>query len=206
MIAPRVLVISGVMGVGKTSVAEAVGDLLAERDVPSAMIDLDWLGQVHPASDRDPHSHALIADNLAAVWPQYAARRVRLLVLARLVTSVAQWSRYRAAVPDGSFTLMRLVAPLDVIEARLLARHALDVSPEILDRHLSRVAEVTATLDELALEDFVVVNDSGPLRDVAEQLLRRWDPEQPPSVGSRGSTLVDISARVPKTADVARPQ
>jgi len=168
--------VSGVMGAGKTSVAEAVGDLLAERDVPSAMIDLDWLGQVHPASSSDPFAHDLIADNLAAVWPQFSARGVECLVLARLVTSASQWARYRSAVPGGTFTLVRLTAPVALISSRLVARHALDVSPDILERHQSRVAEVTATLDALCLEDFVVPNDGQPLRAVAEEILTRWLP------------------------------
>ncbi|HVE62411.1 MAG TPA: hypothetical protein VNB94_01225 [Mycobacteriales bacterium] len=174
MTAPHVLVVSGVMGVGKTSVTEAVGDLLAERDLPSAMIDLDWLGQLHPMPPDDPFAHGVIADNLAAVWPSFAARGVKYLALARLVTAETQWSRYRAAIPDGDFTLVRLVAPIPAVEARLDVRHALDVSASILDYHRSRVADVTATLDALALEDFTVVNEDRPLRDVAEEVLGRW--------------------------------
>ncbi|MBO0914640.1 MULTISPECIES: hypothetical protein [Streptomyces] len=38
---PRAFLINGTVGVGKTSVAEGVGDLLADTDTPNAVIDLD---------------------------------------------------------------------------------------------------------------------------------------------------------------------
>jgi adenylylsulfate kinase-like enzyme len=37
--------INGTVGVGKTTVAEAVGDLLAGSGVSHAVLDLDWLRQ-----------------------------------------------------------------------------------------------------------------------------------------------------------------
>lgn len=40
--------LNGSVGVGKTTTAEAVGDLLAERGIPHAVIDLDVLRRVLP--------------------------------------------------------------------------------------------------------------------------------------------------------------
>ena len=39
----RALLLTGTVGVGKTSVAAAVGDLLRERRVANAVVDLDEL-------------------------------------------------------------------------------------------------------------------------------------------------------------------
>lgn len=169
----RVLLITGAMGAGKTTLAEAVGDLLIERDLPSAMIDLDWLGQVHPMTDDDPVAHRLIIENLAAVWPNYRRRGVRYLVLARLVRDRDTWQAYRRVIPEARWTLARATAPQPVIEERLVERHRNDVSPAILQRHLDWSRRATARLDEAELADLDVQN-TGPLRGVAEELLQAW--------------------------------
>lgn len=44
----RALLITGTVGAGKTSVAEAAGDLLVSSGVPNAVIDMDWLCQAGP--------------------------------------------------------------------------------------------------------------------------------------------------------------
>ena len=45
------LIISGAMGAGRTTILSEVSDLLVEADVPHVVIDLDWLsGRImHPA-------------------------------------------------------------------------------------------------------------------------------------------------------------
>ena len=40
---PEVVLLIGVYGSGKTSVAAEMADLLEQQDVPYAAIDLDWL-------------------------------------------------------------------------------------------------------------------------------------------------------------------
>ena len=169
----RVLVISGAMGAGKSTVMEAVGDLLAEREIPSSMIDLDYLGQVYPPPPDDPVLNGLIVEGLAALWPSFERRGVRLLVAARLIRSAEIWESYQTSIPGADWTLVRVTAPSEVIEARLRKRHELDISPRVYERHRQWSVEVTKDLDERNVEDFTVVNE-GPLRAVAEQILERW--------------------------------
>ena len=42
------LFLNGTVGVGKTTVALAIGDLLAAARVPHAVIDVDWLRRGWP--------------------------------------------------------------------------------------------------------------------------------------------------------------
>ena len=51
---PGVLLLNGTVGVGKTTVAEAIGDRLADAGVPGAVVDIDWLRRCWPAPDGDP--------------------------------------------------------------------------------------------------------------------------------------------------------
>jgi hypothetical protein len=66
-----VLIISGSMGTGKTTVLSEASDLLIEAQVTHAAIDLDWLSVMYPS--QGAYGDRLMFANLAAVWPVYAA-------------------------------------------------------------------------------------------------------------------------------------
>ena len=70
------LVISGSMGAGKTTVLYEASDLLPEVGIAHAAIDLDCLAVLHP--QRNPHGQRLAFANLAVVWPNYAAAGAEL--------------------------------------------------------------------------------------------------------------------------------
>ena len=164
------LVISGSMGTGKTTVLSEASDLLREAGIPHAAIDLDWLGQMHP--ERDPHGQCLAFANLAAVWPNYVAAGAERLIVARVVEDRAELDHYRAAVPGARPVVCRLTAPLTLMHERLRIRE-----PGMnLDRALERATELDGILERAGVEDFVV--DNGPGRsigDVAREVLFRAD-------------------------------
>jgi deoxyadenosine/deoxycytidine kinase len=83
-----VLIITGPVGVGKTTVALEVNELLRARGVLHAVVDLDSLAWVYPTPPGDPYNNGLAFRNLAAVWANYAAAGAQRLVLARVVTGV----------------------------------------------------------------------------------------------------------------------
>ena len=72
-----VLVITGPVGVGKTTVAAALSELLGQADLAHAVIDLDWLRWCYPSPANDPFHLELGIQNLAAVWSHYQALEQR---------------------------------------------------------------------------------------------------------------------------------
>ncbi|RKT84546.1 hypothetical protein SAMN05421805_103480 [Saccharopolyspora antimicrobica] len=80
MTSAEVLLIGGRAGVGKTTVAWEVSALLRRAAVSHAIIDGDFLGQVHPAPDDDPDRSEITERNLAAVWANFAQRGYHRLV------------------------------------------------------------------------------------------------------------------------------
>jgi len=68
-----VIVVTGPVGVGKSSVAAAMSQLLDQTGMPHALIDLDALRWCHPSPAHDPFHIALGLRNLAAVWTNYHA-------------------------------------------------------------------------------------------------------------------------------------
>ncbi|MFI1301115.1 hypothetical protein ACH4YO_40550 [Streptomyces noursei] len=78
--AAEVLLIGGRAGVGKTTVGWEVSALLRAAEVGHAVMDGDFMGQVHPAPEGDPTRAGIVTRNLAAVWANYARIGCRRLV------------------------------------------------------------------------------------------------------------------------------
>lgn len=164
----RVLIVSGTVGVGKTTVTAAINDVLAERAIPNAALDLDALVWQWPPDS--PWNEQLMFENLAAVWPNFAARGVAHLVLARVVEDPTELEAYGRAVPGAVITVCRLVADEATRTARLTARMPPGAA---LDWHLERTVELEGVLRAQALEDVTVGNGDRDARDVVLDVLRR---------------------------------
>ncbi len=162
------LIISGSLGAGKTTVLNEASDLLAQAGIPHAAIDLDTLAVMHPR--HDPHGERLAFANLAAVWPNYAAAGAERLIIARVVEDRAELDRYREAVPGAQPVVCRLTAPVAVMHERLRVRE-----PGMFqEQALVRAAELDGILARSRVEDFSVDNGPGrPVTEVAREGLSR---------------------------------
>src|SRR5262249_5418619 len=77
------LIISGAMGAGKTSVLEEASDILARRQIAHAAIDVDALGLAClPAPTRNDRA---MYCNLRSICTNYAALGVTRFLLSRAV-------------------------------------------------------------------------------------------------------------------------
>jgi adenylylsulfate kinase-like enzyme len=165
----KALLVTGPVGVGKTTVAEAVGGRLTEAEVPHAVIDLDWLRYSWPSPADDPFHLALELRNLSAVARNYAEAGAQRLVLAGVVESRADRERY-AEVLGAKLTVCRLKADLSVIRQRLVSRHR---DGEDLQWHLNRAAELEQIYASAWVEDFVVAAGR-PVAEVAQDVISWW--------------------------------
>ena len=160
------LIISGAMGTGKTTVLYEASDILSEAGIAHAAIDLDGLTVMHP--QQGPHGQRLGFANLAAVWANYAAAGAERLMVARVVEDRADLDRYRAAVPGAQPIVCRLTAPLSLMRERLRIRE-----PGMFqERALERATELDSILSHAGVEDFVVDNGRGcSIDEVAREVL-----------------------------------
>ena len=85
---PRALLLTGTVGVGKTTVAAAIGDLLRERQVANAVVDLDELRRAWPAPAGDRFTTSVMLGNLSAVAANYLGHGFSTLVLAGVLETV----------------------------------------------------------------------------------------------------------------------
>jgi len=162
----KVIVITGSMGSGKTTLMAEASDLLAAAGVNHAAIDLDGLGIGHVPEGAWPD---LAYRNLASVWENFARAGATRLLLAEAVETEEELDRIRAAIPDSEVIVCRLRAKPETMQGRVLSRE-----PGILrETFLARVVELESLLDEAMLEDFSLVNDDASITALARELLAR---------------------------------
>jgi hypothetical protein len=166
------LIITGTMGAGKTAVLGEASDILAQRQIVHAAIDLDALGVAHlpstaPASAGQ--SDGVMYDNLRSVCKNYVALGVRRFLVARAIEDRAQLKLCRDMIPDVSINTVvcRLTASLAVMQQRVEVRDSGISQRECV----ARVAILNVILDRAGLEDFAIANENRPLTDVALEML-----------------------------------
>ncbi|MFI5711399.1 adenylyl-sulfate kinase [Kribbella sp. NPDC051620] len=163
---PEALLITGTVGVGKTTTAWAIGEHLQELGIPHAVIDLDELRRGWPAPAGDPFNLELELTNLASVAKNYRAAGAIRVVASGVVESRAAVRRYESAVAMP-LKLCRLKTDLERVRARLTERHP--PGPD-RDWHLRRSGELDLILDAGLDGDCELVD---PALDAPAQVARR---------------------------------
>jgi len=159
------LIITGTMGAGKTSVLGEASDLLALRQIAHGAIDVDALGLAHLPSGAG--NDAVMYGNLRSVCKNYAAVGVQRFLLARALEERTQLELCRDIVPATNTVVCRLTASIAAMLQRVKMRET-GVSQR---EYVARVEELNAVLDRVRLEDFTVSNENRSLTDVATEVL-----------------------------------
>ncbi|MHB8511850.1 MAG: hypothetical protein ACYDCC_06670 [Actinomycetota bacterium] len=162
-----VLVLSGSIGSGKSTVLGEIADQLIEAEVPHAILDLDGLTQMWPRAV--PFGVSLGLENLASVWANFHAAGVPRLVLAAVIESKEDLTGLRDAIPGAQLTVCLITASLETMRERLLRREIGSAQ----GWHLSRSQELHTILTNAHVEDFSVSNDERSIQSVANEILHR---------------------------------
>ncbi|AXG51693.1 hypothetical protein SLCG_0538 [Streptomyces lincolnensis] len=167
----EVLLIGGRAGVGKTTVGWEVSARLRAAEVGHAVIDGDFMGQVHPAPEGDPHRAAITERNLTAVWANYTALGCRRLVYVNTVSVLAEAEGiFRGAMGDGVRLVRVLLTATDrTAELRLRGR---EIGSEF-EHELRGSVRKARMLDERAPGDTLrVATDGRSVIDIADEVVR----------------------------------
>jgi hypothetical protein len=159
------LIITDTMGAGKTAVMGEASDILAQRRIVHAAIDLDALGLAHlPSAAR---SDGVMYENLQSICRNYAALEVRRFLVARAIEDAAQLKLCRDIIPATNPVVCRLTASIEAMQRRVQMRESGLSRRECV----ARVAKLNVILDRAGLEDFAVTNENRSLTDVALEML-----------------------------------
>jgi hypothetical protein len=159
-----VLVISGSMGSGKTTVLGEASDVLEQEGIAHAVIDLDAFATVGL-----PNASELVYRNLAAVYENICRAGVRYMLVAEAIETADERARLQAAMPGALLVVCRLTADVATMERRLRVRE-----PGLKqDRFVARAAELDKVLAAARLEAFTVENNDRSVTVVAREVLVR---------------------------------
>lgn len=114
----RAILVTGIYGVGKSTLVEAIAGELEERRARYGALDLDWLGWFDPGLPGHDAGWPVTLANVDAVVGNYYETGVRRFVMAGSILTQPRVDDLRAAA-GMPLVVVRLTLPIDEIERRL---------------------------------------------------------------------------------------
>jgi len=164
------LIITGPVGVGKSKVSEAVSEILSQKEIPNAVIDMDYLRCVYPSAVNDRFNTNLGYKNLTMMWPNYEEMGIRNLIIPNVVESKKEIDRFKESIPNAEITVIRLNAEVLTMHKRLENREIGDS----LIWHKKRAVELKKQFEQKKLEDLVIETENKSINEVAVEVLSKW--------------------------------
>lgn len=116
--APPSILITGVYGVGKSTVLAEIGTIMEERALRFAVIDLDWLRWFYTGSEDESADFDLLIRNLGDVITNLRSAGITRFATALSVDSRGQRDAIALAI-GGRLCVVRLEATLAEITERI---------------------------------------------------------------------------------------
>ncbi|MGH3323698.1 MAG: AAA family ATPase [Streptomyces sp.] len=162
----EVLLLGGRAGVGKSTVGWEISARLRSVAVAHAIIEGDFMGQVHPAPEGDPHRSAIVERNLTAVWANFAELGYRRLIYTNTLSVMPDTAgMFQRAMGAGVRIIRVLLTASDGTTAdRLAARER----GSQLEQELKASAHKARLLEEQVPADTVrIATDGRSVVDIA---------------------------------------
>jgi len=165
------VVITGPVGVGKTTTAWALSALLTQHAIPHTMIDVDALRATFPPPSDDRFNERLGHRNLADVTRNAREVGSTRLIAADVIESNAGKDAYREAIPDAAVIVVRLIASIEAIHARILTRNSAGAGSEAgVAWERDRAAELIAIMDAADVADIRIETSGRGADEVAREI------------------------------------
>lgn len=162
-----VVIVSGPVGVGKTTVGEELSEILDEKRTPHTFIDFDQLRYTYPRPPDDPWGNRLAFENLGSVWVNCLRAGALNLVIASVVETSEFIDQLEAVIPEAELFTVQLAAEIDTLQERVRRREI----GSGLDWHMNRAAELARILEAEDVPcDQRFVTDGLSVRQIARQI------------------------------------
>lgn len=166
----EVVLIGGRSGAGKSTVGLEVSARLRVAQVAHAIIEGDFMGQIHPAPRDDPDRSTIVERNLTAVWHNFASLGYQRLIYTNstsvLPSATAMFTR---ALGERVRIIRVLLTACDATASERLTRRELGSE---LNESLGASTLRARTLDEETSADALrVATDGRSVIDIANEVV-----------------------------------
>ncbi|KDA44269.1 AAA family ATPase [Frankia sp. BMG5.23] len=161
-----VIIVTGPSGSGKTTTCWEIREILRNKDIPHALVDLDNIRWCHVPGSRDRYNRMLVLKNLSALWRNFQEAGATHLVLSGVVENHAEVVELEGAVPGARVQVFRLHLDDNELERRIRQRE----QGLGLDRNLARARELSEIMDRNSVGSHVV-NAGRELTEIADDIV-----------------------------------
>lgn len=162
-----VAIVTGPVGVGKSTVLREADALLVGLGISHASLEFEDIARFWgPESAAGGTRPDIAYRNLVSVWANYRTAGADRLLLSLLMDRRSDLDLVGEAIPDARITVVRLHAPLAVIEERVRSRE-----PAIAEQELCAARWWVSRLEGSTFADHLVDNGGRQAREVAAEVL-----------------------------------
>jgi energy-coupling factor transporter ATP-binding protein EcfA2 len=160
----RAILVTGIYGVGKSTLVETIAGELEEKRTRYAALDLDWLAWFDPGLPGHDAGWPVALENVDAVVGNYYKTGVRSFVIGGSILTRTETDELRSAA-GMPLVVVRLTLPIDEIERRLSSAVT---AGRLDDLRVARTWHAEGKGEGIG--DLVLVNDR-PIAEVARDVL-----------------------------------
>jgi len=168
-----VVIVSGPVGVGKTSVGSAINTILEQRSVPHTFVDFDQLRYTFPRSTDDPWNNVLALENLKSIWSNCEKAGALNLIISYVVEEECFIDELRKKIPSCATVIIQLSADIETLHSRIRQREI----GSGLEWHERRAGELLDILSRQSTPcDYRIKTDQKQVAKIAAEIvdLVRW--------------------------------
>ena len=160
----ELLILHGPPGSGKTSIAQTMSELLRQKDITNAIIDLDYLAKIYPRK-----YIGIMYKNLTAIWPNYAeVESIKVIIPTYL--QKGELEIVMNAAPAEKTQVCEVLAPIEILEERIKAREKREFQIKL---HLDYLYQYEGNGPDKKQISFQVINYSKTKAQTATEILQK---------------------------------
>lgn len=162
----QLLIISGPVGVGKTTVGEELSAILEDEEISHTFVDLDGLSKTYPRSSADRFGEQIALKNLQAVWANALEVGARNLIVARVIETATGAQLIADTVGAKHYVIVQLNASDESLLNRVQRREIGSGRAW----HERRAIELSRQFRDLKIADIEIDTDNESIASVAREI------------------------------------